>query len=306
MSELFLFEFDPPHPHSVFIGPAEVDHIKYSSRESLGEVTGIEAVRELIAIDGAISAQISAQIISVVSYGGVSKDQIKDRIRRAIYAVKHVLQGTFTRQSGPSATSCDGCARFVGIMKYCGECGRQLDRFDSEADQIEMLRCYIAKVGAKLNRRTCDWQQREHLYSIFGYPDNYPHKPTREQELNAALHRPVSKRIRDAIYAMAPDSDYTPAYPAPSTGEDYYLDLPANDEQLKKLQDQLTEPIFIFGARAEVLFTASHLEALLPPLARYKKEYGPWYHPELAIKPEYPNIYCLFRILCIHWSRINA
>lgn len=83
-----------------------------------------------------------------------------------------------------------------------------------------------------------------------------------------------------------------------------YIGLPKDNESLKALQAQLTEPIFIYGAKCEVIFTKTELEGILRGLVRYRDYYGDWFHPTLAIDPSYPNICCLICVLNVYESNV--
>lgn len=153
---------------------------------------------------------------------------------------------------------------------------------------IELIKRRISKGTARIRSCSCG-DYRESL----AYKNDL-------SVIELKITKPYLYRLREAVAKMLPGRVF-------DIDDREYPDLPMNDAQLKDLQANLSEPIFIYGANCDVVFTATQLEEIWPNLKGFKAKFGyQWYDPALAIRSEYPNIHCLFCQFKNHYAIINS
>lgn len=215
------------------------------------------------------------------------KDQ-KEQVRKYI---KGIIRGLALANQAP----CPQCPNSVGVSRFCADCGRELQF--SQNERIQAIRQYIAD-NAPRARRVCSCVHR--LCFIADCQD----KPSSEKHLVwLSLSLPGVYNMRKAL-----QSAFNRPLQLGTSAEsryDEYVSLPESSKYLRNLQSNLNEPVFIFGANCEAIFTATQMESILPALAQFREKYGSWYNPVLAISRDYPNIYCAICILDLHWDHIN-
>lgn len=332
-AEYFLFEFKPASTHEFCLCAHDIASTKiwdkvveldHSSKRSVGKST--QTIKDALALMLSLIGHTRPQLLEVPycinntfgtayifnSQAEEYKERDKAFIGRIFRAFDMILAPKRTEQSRkdqetqtmpPSAPTapkqrCDQCIKYLG-SNYCANCAFELKNLVPEQkDIIELIRAKIIAAGAGArdcrckgaqchvisynNGKTCYGFEKPNNFAKFNMPGYF-----RLWETLCAIEAKIGRKFQ--IGATMDSS---------SNAE--YIGLPKDNESLKALQAQLTEPIFIYGAKCEVIFTKTELEGILRGLVRHRDYYGDWFHPVLAIDPAYPNICCLICVISVY------
>lgn len=299
--EVYLCELEPYNEDLFLICrcvPADID---ISRKEKIGVIdrrldSKLAPMLQMFDIDASIYQYAMKDIgrvpFTVIQVCAKSKNE-RDLARRVV----QMFGRTMCPEADAAAEARPCCATTIG--KYCSECG--LKRGDADqAELITRLRKHIASAAASLPRRDCVC--KSYQYVCVDYDDG---PSWVEPDGRQRLRCPPKFNLRKAIADAAPGRKFKigkeTQRPVP---HDEYVTLPQADDKLAALQAQLAEPVFIYGSGAEVIFTASQLEAIIPGLKHYKNIYHSWYDTATQISREYANIHCLMCVIHIHSNRL--